>query len=435
MDRSEERESAIVSAFVLLLIVTSFPGKFLFYAAPLLCLRLMTRRVSLVSAQWFFIMMGCMSGLGFVSVLCDFVAGQLVSWWGIVFGAYTYSTMVMLAAASRTTALSSRTYERIAYVCARFMILESLLGFVEFAIKRNGDYVSGSFGITDLLTGKLTISQVNYTFNLFMMIVFCLPLIRRPLIMAGVTLALLACAMAQSGHQTIFFVATAVILGASNIGYLRKFGLLLVPLAFIVLNVIIFYPETGHYASEWFRKVVTDDHSLKRQIISDSLSYLSDPKNFMLGIGLGQFTSRAAQFVAGDSISVPLPGFISGESGYYDHSIRPLLYAYSRMGEGSAMSKPYFSVLSILTEFGPPVAIGIAAWFCMEFRRNSRSLNSSDAIAGSAGYYCNFLLVFLLLCSFIEDYLELTQAILIPAVLYVIAKGRLGRGSQVIARG
>ena len=40
-------------------------------------------------------------------------------------------------------------------------------------------------------------------------------------------------------------------------------------------------------------------------------------------------------------------------------------------------------------------------------------------------YYCNFFIGFLFLCSFIQDYLELTQAIMIPILLYIVAKARL----------
>ena len=39
--------------------------------------------------------------------------------------------------------------------------------------------------------------------------------------------------------------------------------------------------------------------------------------------------------------------------------------------------------------------------------------------------YCNFFIGFLFLCSFIQDYLELTQAIMIPILLYIVAKARL----------
>jgi hypothetical protein len=434
LPRVTRRETAVVVWFVVILTVVAFPGKFLFYAAPFLAMGMMALPTPLASPWRFFILMVCLGGFGSLSVIFDFIDGSQVSWWGIVFGLYTYSMIVMGLSSSPAARISERTYERIAYICVHFMIIQALLGFMEFLTTHNADYVSGSFGLTDTVGGGHTISQVNFTFNIFMMILFCLPFISRPYVAFGVILGLIVCAIAQSGHQTIFFVATPLILGMSNPKYTKSVMLLALPIIFVVLNVVAFYPETLRVALSWFSKIVVDDHSLKRQIISASFGYLSEPKNFLLGMGLGQFTSRAAQIVAGDSITVPLPDFITGVSGYYEQSIRPLLVDYSHMGEGSAMTKPYFSILSIFTELGPLVGIAIIALVVTEIRNNIPPRRVTDRTAKAAGYYCNFMIVFIMLCSCIEDYLELTQAISIPVLLYLVSRGRLRSATSEVRR-
>jgi hypothetical protein len=40
-------------------------------------------------------------------------------------------------------------------------------------------------------------------------------------------------------------------------------------------------------------------------------------------------------------------------------------------------------------------------------------------------FYCNFLITFLICNAFIENYLELVQAISIPVILYIAAQGRI----------
>ena len=406
---AKHREAGIVAWFVITLLAVAFPGKFLFYAAPMLSLGAMAFSKPLASPTRFLGLWACLGGLGSLSVIFDFIEGRQVSWWGIGFGLYTYSTVILAFSSSPAAGVSERLYARIVYICAYFIILQTFFAVTEFVITGNPDYVSGSLGLTDTVGGGHTISQVNLTFNILMMIVFSLPLVRRRLISIAITLGMIVCAIAQSGHQTIFFIGTALVLSPLGRGNARMLGLLALPIIVIGMIALAFYPKTGEYAIAWFDKTVLNDHSLKRQIVGDAVDYLMDPKNFVVGLGLGQFTSRAAQFAAGDSLTIPLPEFIAGASGYYQQSLRPLLFEHALMGEGSAISKPYFSILSILAELGPIVSLAIITGVVMEMRRNFLLSGVRDKITIGASYYCRFIIVFIALCSTIENYLELNS--------------------------
>jgi hypothetical protein len=431
--RTAHNESGLFVCLLLIIVCVAAPGKFLFYAAPFLILGLTALSVPLISASRFLTWVAAFGAFGSISVIIDAIDGQHVSWWGIVFGLYTYSMIIMAFSSAGGPGVSERTYIRLAYACSTFMIFQSLIGFGEFVVTHNGDYVSGTLGLTDSIGGGHTISQVNFTFNIFMMIVFCLPLIRRLYIILGILLGLLVCAVAQSAHQTIFFIVTPMVLGLLNTKYAKYFIFLSIPIFFILIQVFIFYPDTPNNAIGWFNKILLNEHSLKRRIVLDSIDYLGSVKNFIFGLGLGQFTSRAALFIAGDSSSTPLPDFVTDMSKYYRDSLKPLLRDYAHTGEGSAISKPYFTALSILVEFGPLFSLAVLILIIKELRRNSKVPIISDKIVDGASYYCNFFLVFLMMCSLIENYAEFTQAISIPVVLYLVAKARISKARLDIA--
>jgi hypothetical protein len=88
------------------------------------------------------------------------------------------------------------------------------------------------------------------------------------------------------------------------------------------------------------------------------------------------------------------------------------------------MAMPYFSVLSVATEFGLVIAGVLLLKIAQTVIENVR-LGAASPAAWRYSCYCNFFIGFLFLCSFIQNYLELTQAIMVPVLLYIVSKARL----------
>ena len=93
--------------------------------------------------------------------------------------------------------------------------------------------------------------------------------------------------------KTIFFVACMALFSLiqfKRIGTVLRAGAMGVFLLFLMIQI---YPDTWIHTREWYRKVVNDPNSAKRMVILDSSGYLSEPKNALLGVGMGQYSSRS----------------------------------------------------------------------------------------------------------------------------------------------
>ena len=157
-------------------------------------------------------------------------------------------------------------------------------------------------------------------------------------------------------------------------------------------------------------------------VVVDGWQILSSPKNFVLGTGMGQYSSRAALITSNEYLNRKLPAVATGKSDYFSESISPANRQFMVTGEGSAISKPYFSLLSIVVEFGPLLAGGIFIIFMIHLGRNFRWLLSSTSQIARVGLISCVGLMFTFLCCGIENYLEFPQAIFVPLLLYFIAQ-------------
>jgi hypothetical protein len=172
---------------------------------------------------------------------------------------------------------------------------------------------------------------------------------------------------------------------------------------------------------EWREKVVVDD-SPKAMVARSAADIMSSPKNLLLGVGMGQFGSRAALISSDEYLTVRMPRELVGESKYFHRYIQPALDEHEVNGEGSAISQPFCSVLNMVVEFGLPMAALLLVAVALEFIRNIRLSRSTEAHTHAVGIFANVGLVFFVLCCFIENYVEFPQALLVPALLYVAAR-------------
>jgi len=151
---------------------------------------------------------------------------------------------------------------------------------------------------------------------------------------------------------------------------------------------------------------------------------LARPKNALLGVGMGQYSSRAALITSNEYLGRDLPDMVSAKSGYFSDSMMPALRVFGEIGEGSAISKPYFSVLTILVELGPPLTLACLVGMFFHFRRNFAWMQSKNPHLARIGLVSCVGLLFFLLCCGIENYAEFPQAIFLPFLLYLAAQSR-----------
>jgi hypothetical protein len=362
--------------------------------------------------------------ISYSSMLIDVVRGRDVGVWGPIIAIFEYLPLLIVFCSDSSVGLEEGEDSRLFSLLIWFVIAEALIGWAQLAKTGNSDAVTGTFG----LLSDVTIGQVYYTFGVFTVTAYIQ--IRARGLFAGIAvlLGLSACVIAQSGHQTVFALIALIVIVLCSLKDRRGLARQILAASALVGLVLYFYPETVDASMGWFEKVFIEPSSPKTLLIQAIGDQLSDPKNLLLGTGLGQFCSRAALILSGDYLAnASLPTFMTAKSLYFSQQIEPLLYLHQEYGEGSAISQPYLSIATWLIEAGAVMCSMVAVVIAKEFMMLLRGMRSADRHAVAAARTLMFFLIFFLLCSFVENYAEFTPATMLPAVLYVLARSALVR--------
>jgi hypothetical protein len=424
----EERK--LLGAFIALIIVVAFPGKLLFYISPAVLIL-----ISLFSGGFirFWRLVGIIFGmlaLSLATIAFDLVDGNHANIPGLVFAVIGYLPIFILWSLSKDFRVSEGFAWRLANACLVFILVEGAIASAQWVITQSGDLVSGTFGLFDALANELTISQVNFCFTLFCMVVYCAIWIRKRRMKLGCGVALASALVASAAHQTLFFMALMPTLAITG---RRRFRRLLVSIGIVgalCAGTLFLDPQIVEHIDGWADKVLLTPNSSKRLAVSGALK-LMEGKNLLLGVGLGQFSSRAA-IMSSSSGRLNLPKMLVDTSTYYERYMKLPVILFRQYGETSAMAMPYFSALSVITEFGLVFAALLLFKIVQTVIENIR-LGAASPEAWRLSCYCNFFIGFIVLCSFIQNYLELTQAIMIPVLLYIVSKARLRALVEVVA--
>jgi len=424
--RAVERSGgALYWSFLVCLAVVSLPIKNLAYLAPLVYLALQFRTGNYRLLGRTAVLMSVVATVSLISIVWDSLRLQQVNLPGVAVGLLTHLPLLIVLCERYDRTIDDALFRRFVDLCSWFVLVQSAIGLAQFAAFGNPDSVCGTYGLLDGMHGTITISQVYFTFTIFGMLLFLLSEIRRPLVAASFAAGLLTCAVAQSGHQTIFLAVALGVCGFVGVVRLRIILLGGVLVAALAGFVFIFYPETYELSYEWYQKVVVHPDSPKRIVVDGGWTVLGDAKNALLGAGLGQYCSRAALITSNTYLSADLPTLLTGQSDYFAAYVQEGRSVFAHVGEGSAISKPYFSILSLLTELGPLLCLPLAAAVGIALKRNHRSTRSKLPDVATMGFAANVGIVFFLLCCLVENYAELPQAVFLPLLLYVVALSRM----------
>jgi hypothetical protein len=415
---------ALFRAFVACLIVVSLPIKNIAYVTPPLYLAILwlhgERRVfgrTVVLSSVILMISG-------IAVLWDHLAGKTVNFPGIWFGLFTYAPLFVLLSETFDRTIDEATYDRFAKVCAWFILIQSAVGLLQFVGTGNADAVCGTLGLIDGFRSSVTIIQVYFTFIVFSMILFLLPVANQVFYRVTIGVGVLICVLAQSGHQTIFFVATLLLCGLARATHIATLVRTVIAAAVVSLLVMQVYPDTYFIAREWYVKLIESSNSPKRLVCQGAMSILEEPKNLLIGTGLGQYSSRAALMSSNEYLNVSLPSFMTGKSDYYNDIMEPSIELFDEIGEGSAMSKPYMSVVSVPVELGLVLSIALLAVICRSAFSYLSLMTRDSGEVGWIGFGMLVGTIFLSLCCVVENYAEFSQAIFVPFILLVVAGSR-----------
>jgi hypothetical protein len=416
--------TALFRAFVACLIVASLPIKNAAYVTPALYLlilwlhgefRIVGRVVMLTSAILL---------ISSIAVLWDHLAGRTVNFPGLWFGLITYGPLFVVLCETFDRPIDQREFDRFATVCIWFILIQSSIGLLQFAATRNTDAVCGTFGLFDGFRPSITIAQVYFTFTILGLILFIIPVAGERLPRLAIAMGVLTCVIAQSGHQLIFFIVALVICGLARLSHLGTLVKAVGAAAVMTWLILAISPDTVSLATGWYGKVFDASDSPKRLAYEGAVSILDDPKNLIIGTGLGQYSSRAALISSDEYLNVKLPDFLIGKSDYFDDHIDPAIVLFEKTGEGSAISKPYMTAISLPVEFGLLFTIALLAVIghCIVWCARVMMANSDQV--RWIGFTMIVGILFFVLCCFIENYAEFSQAVFVPFILFVVSGSR-----------
>jgi hypothetical protein len=419
----EERK--LLGAFIVLIIIVAFPGKVLFYVSPGILIL-----ISLFAGGFirFWRLIGVVLGmvaLSLATITFDWVDGRHANIPGVIVGVITYLPIFILCSLSKDFRLSEAFSWRLANACLVFILFQAPIAAVEWVVGgHDNDLVNGTFGLFDTVTKERTISQVNFCFTLFCMVVYCGIWIRKRRMKLACCVGVATALVAETAHQTLFFVGLMPALAVTGGRRFRRLALATGVCGVLVAGAIIVDPSLMEHIDSWSYKVLLNPQAPKRLAVTGAVEVMQG-KNLLLGVGLGQYSSRAAILTSGGGTqTVNMPKSLIDTSTYYKRYMTLPVFIFQQTGESSAMAMPYFSVLSVITEFGFVIAALLVFKVVQTVIENIR-LGAASPEAWRVSCYCNFFIGFLFLCSFIQNYLELTQAIMIPILLYIVSKARL----------
>jgi hypothetical protein len=408
---------------IISVILTAFPSNYVYYFAPIMVLLTGLLFNVIISPKKFVIVIVIYLGAAFISLSINEFDKIQVNYPGLIFSLITYLPILLFLSKGRFFEINDLSQKKLIKFISIFVIIQSIVVFFQMTQTTNWDALSGTFGLFDY-RGRITISQVMFTFNMFVMVLFLLPYFKLWIVKIAILLGFVSVSAAQSGHQTIFFIVTIVIVYLS----FRNFKILIQSasvISILAISVLYFFPRTLTLAVSWFNNIVFGNYP-KRLVVLEAFNLLKDFKIMSLGTGVGQFSSRASLFSSGEYLGVSLPSIITGKSHFYEQIMVPLIELQQMVGQGSAIAKPYFSILSIILEFGIPISILLMILLLKEIYNNYKGSKLKFKEINMLYKFKNASLIFFLLSSFIENYAEFVQAIFLPILIYYMVEGRIG---------
>lgn len=417
-------------AFVLALLICLSPQKILAYGAPF------------IAGSWLFLNDWQVRRKTFLVLLCIvainlfyfLVNSQYVIIGGLL-AAVTYGTLLFLFITPVESLADPRTLERMTSLVSKVLFIEGCFGILQAIVAAwqsgsfdfgNGDAVEGTIRLG--FTPDEGFGNPMFAANICFMLLAMVPVLtsKKRSSYLPVILGALAFVLASVMHMIIFMVIAIVLsflfFSPSIPASFKKVGfvipLLLVPVVAGILLANNLNTLPGLVTS--FR----NGDQPKAEILNRALFEMPHayPAMPLIGLGPGQFSSRAALISTGlyfggitnpktlpflrDQVSTPLASYLMD---LWLEASNEAVYG------NSSTAKPFFSWISVYTEFGGLVFLGTAIYAAMLlFRMKARAQsNRKRWIAVSAGAG----IVFLFLLGFQENYWEVPQALLVGLML------------------
>jgi hypothetical protein len=335
----------------------------------------------------------------------------------------------------------------------RFVILlQSVIGILQYVIVVTthrfniipGDAVQGTVGLLAFWYGDAGFGNQIFIINMVFLLMFFLPHVvatRRDvsifilglfsIMLAGVMHVFISLLFA--GFLTVVFFRSRFLFT----DLLKVVGAALLVLTLLVPFEFLF-PGISKTTLLYVR-LYQDENSPKFDAIHKTLQQLPEkyPTVYLVGLGPGQYSSRAGLISSGKYLSVKSSLLPNTTSQPFKEFVSTTWHKYASNPErygNSTMHRPFFSLLSVFAEFGimgfVALVVGIV-WVFLKVRKLALWGKNRNPFDFYLAFGLGIISMSLIFISFFENYLEATQAMFPGLLLFKVFYSYLNEKSKL----
>lgn len=444
MIRKQEKKYAIAfyESFIIALIIVWLPLKAIPYITPI------------ISLVWFIIRAN--SGrtvirlITFLGIFLVFICVYFITYKGFILSnailsLITYGAFIFYIVLPKYFYSPKYNYLKYVKVVKIFLFIETLVGLLQIFISvilrgggldlSAGDVVQGTIKPLAFMGGHAGFGNQMYAINMVFLLLFITPYVfkyRKNTLLY--LLAFIALFLSSVMHVFIAAIVAIVI----TIIFFRKelipklntshiMGIL------VFIFVFIFYAisqPSNYYSMFGYINSYSKNQSPKVEATFNVFTKVSIqyPTIYMIGLGPGQYSSKAGLIGSGHYFgSFHKPQKIlflpESQSEPFKEYVFKLWETSTHPSYGSStMNRPFYSILSIYTEFGTIVFILIVYLVYIKIKSLRKyylfyKYISQDKLLSLISFISAVSILFLLVIAFFENYLETTQAIFVGLLL------------------
>ena len=439
----QPKDKLFYETFLLATIIVLLPSRALGYIVPFICLLWYVIRGH--SGKVFRLII--LSALVFLLVI--FFYWSIYSYVGINFlvsnsivSLITHGSLLFILLVRGSFITSNYSYDKFATVLNYAVLIQGLVGIVQFlAVSLTnrfdilpGDAVQGTIGLFAFVSGVAGFGNQMFAINMVFFLVFLAPsVLKNRKRLLSFSIGLISLMFAGVLHVFIALIFSTLVtlflfrknLVFSNLGKLVVAvilaGLLILPLGTIFPDVF----KTANVFITLYQNLDSPKFHIVDRTVNDMTKEY--PYVYLIGLGPGQYLSRAGLMSSGKYLDRPIPLLSNTMSEPFQKYAFQTWNSYSTNSDrfgASTMHRPYFSMLSIFAEFGLVGLLLLLTYLIILMARMRKTyLYYRRNHENQSAYLCfatGLLLIFLFSISFFDNYLETTQAIF-PGLLLLSA--------------
>ena len=312
------------------------------------------------------------------------------------------------------------------------IIIQSSIGILQVLLAREGvdlstgDYVQGTINTFSFINHENGFANVFFVINMTTLVAtyYMLALKKNKMVV------LLGCSvivLASTVHLSLALIG-ALLATYISLNVLKTIKIMF-PIMFFFIILYAFFPRNFASLDNYGNQILEAKNLKVKSSIITYNSLINSPKDFVLGYGLGQYSSRGALVSSGNYFydnqtkKYRTPLGIKNQTDIFVKNLkRNWIASLTDEGYGfSVMNKPIYSLLSIGSELGIVFLLTAIFLFFMFINRiGDRYKKEKDELHKRKNLLILLISFFLLGISFFENYLEMAQAIFCSLILLKI---------------